>query len=84
MVGIIDKKITSKKYRLLTSFFIVMLSIILLIYAIISDEPIMIMVIFLLIIKIVDLTFILFRFKKKEHQHRFYENQKLRFEVRYG
>jgi len=84
MVGIIDKKKPIKKYRLLTSFLIITLSIILLIYALISDEPIIMLVIFILIIKIVDLIFILFRFKKKKHQHRFYENQYLMFEVRYG
>jgi len=84
MDGIIDKKITTKKYRLLTSFLIITLSIIILIYAFISDAPIIMLVIFILIIKIVDLKFILFRFMKKKHQHRFYENQNLMFEVIYG
>jgi hypothetical protein len=84
MDGIIDKKKPTKKYRIITSFLIITLSIILLIYAFISDEPIILLVIFILIVKIVDLILNLFRIKKKKHQHRFCNLRNLLFEVRYG
>ena len=48
-----NKKI--KKLRLITSFLIITLSNILLVYAIISDKPIVILVVFILIIEITDL-----------------------------
>jgi len=45
----------TKKLRLITSLLIITLSIILIIYAIISDEPIVILIVFILIIKMMDL-----------------------------
>jgi hypothetical protein len=69
VMAVKNKKI--KKLRLLTSFIIIALSIILLIYAIISDEPIVILVVLILMIKIIDLMFNLNRIRRKKHQYKF-------------
>jgi len=53
VVTVKNKKI--KKLRLITSFFIITLSIILLVYAVIRDEPIVILVVFILLIKTIDI-----------------------------
>jgi len=67
VVAVKNKKI--KKLRLITSFLIITLSIILLYYAIIIDEPIVIFVIFILIIKITDLILNLQKIRRKKHQY---------------
>jgi hypothetical protein len=61
----IIKKNKIKKMRLIASFLIITLSIILLVYAIIIDEPIVILVFFILIAKIIDLIFNLYRIRRK-------------------
>jgi hypothetical protein len=58
-----------KKLRLLTSFLIITLSIILLVYAITIDEPIVIIVFLILIIKITDLLLNLQKIRRKKHQY---------------
>ena len=69
VVAIKNKKI--KKLRPLTSFLIIAFSIILLIYAIINDEPIVILVVLILIVKIMDLIFNLYRLRRKKHQYQY-------------
>jgi hypothetical protein len=54
-----------KKLRPLTSFLIITLSIILLIYITISNEPMAILVVFIIIIKIIDLT-LKYRIRRKK------------------
>jgi len=61
----------TKKIRLITSFLIIIFSIILLIYAIISDEPIAIIVALILIIKIIDLICNFNVNRRKKHQYQF-------------
>ena len=77
-----DKSIKTKKLRLITSFLIIALSIILLIYAIINDGSIVILIVFILIIKIIDLILNLQRimFKKTSISNLKTE----RYETRYG
>ena len=58
-----------KKLRLIASFLIITLSIILLVYAITINEPIAIFVVLILILKIIDLIFHLYRIKRKKHQY---------------
>jgi hypothetical protein len=60
-----------KKLKLLTSFLIITLSIILIIYAILSDEPIIILVVSILIVKIIDIIFNLYRTRRKKHRYQF-------------
>ena len=62
-----DKNIKTKKLRLITSTIIIALSIIILIYAIISDESIVILIVFILIIKIIDIILNLQRIMFKKH-----------------
>jgi len=62
MIGI-NKK--TKKLRFITSFLIITLSIILLIYAITSNEPIIILVVIILIIKIIDIMFNFNKIRRK-------------------
>jgi lipid-A-disaccharide synthase-like uncharacterized protein len=64
VMAVKNKKI--KKLRLITSFLIITLSIILLVYAIISDEPIVILVALILIIKITDLLLNLQKIRRKK------------------
>jgi len=64
VVAVKNKKI--KKLRLITSFLIITLSIILLVYAITIDEPIVILVVFILIIKIIDLLLNLQKIRRKK------------------
>jgi len=61
----IGKNNKTKKLRFITSFLIITLSIILTIYAIYSDETIVILVFIILIIKIIDITFKLHNNRKK-------------------
>jgi hypothetical protein len=63
--------VKNKKIRLLTSFLIIALSIILLIYAIICDEPIVILVVFILIVKIIDLIFNFYRVRRKKQKFQY-------------
>jgi len=58
-----------KKLRLITSFLIITLSIILLVYAIISHEPILILVVIILLIKITDILMNLQKIRTKGHQY---------------
>jgi hypothetical protein len=58
-----------KKLRLIASFLMITLSIILLVYTIIIDEPIAILVVLILIIKIIDIIFHLYRIRGKKHQY---------------
>jgi hypothetical protein len=69
VIAVKNKKI--KKLRLLTSFLIITLSIILLIYAKLSDEPMVILVFFILIVKIIDIIFNLYRIRRKKHRYQF-------------
>ena len=77
-----DKSIKTKKLRLITSSLIIALSIILLIYAIISDEPIVILIVIILIIKIID---IILNLQKIIFEKTSISNLKTeRYETRYG
>jgi lipid-A-disaccharide synthase-like uncharacterized protein len=69
MEVVTGKNKNTKKLRLKTSFLIIILSIILLVYAIISDEPIVILVALILIIKITDLLLNLQKIRRKKHQY---------------
>jgi len=60
------KNKNTKKLRLITSFLIIILSIILLVYEIISDEPIVILVALILIIKMTELLLNLQKIRKKK------------------
>jgi len=66
VVAVKNKKI--KKLRLLTSFLILSISIILFIYAIISDEPIVIIVVLIITVKIMDLIFSLYRIRWRKQR----------------
>jgi lipid-A-disaccharide synthase-like uncharacterized protein len=66
MEVVTGKNKNTKKLRLKTSFLIIILSIILLVYAIISDEPIVILVALILIIKITDLLLNLQKIRRKK------------------
>ena len=66
VVAVNNKKI--KKLRLLTSFLIIALSIILLVHAILSVEPIVILVFLILVVKIIDLVYNLYRIRCKKHK----------------
>ena len=66
MEVVTGKNKNTKKLRLITSFLIIILSIILLVYAIISDEPIVILVALILIIKITDLLLNLQKIRRKK------------------
>jgi hypothetical protein len=63
VVAVKNKNI--KKLRPLTSFIIITLSIILLIYVTISNEPMAILVVFIIIIKIIDLI-LKYRIRRKK------------------
>jgi len=79
------KSIKTKKLRLIISSLIIALSIILLIYALISDEPIVIIIVFILIIKIID---IILNLQKIMFKKTSISNLKAwrteRYETRYG
>jgi lipid-A-disaccharide synthase-like uncharacterized protein len=64
VMAIKNKKI--KKLRLITSFLIITLSIILLVYAITIDEPIVILVVLILIIKVTHLLLNLQKIRRKK------------------
>ena len=64
VMAVKNKKI--KKLRLITSFLIITLSIILLIYAITIDEPIVILVVLILIIKVTHLLLNLQKIRRKK------------------
>jgi lipid-A-disaccharide synthase-like uncharacterized protein len=66
MEVVTGKNKNTKKLRLKTSFLIIILSIILLVYAIISNEPIVILVALILIIKITDLLLNLQKIRRKK------------------
>jgi hypothetical protein len=68
-VAVKNKKI--KKLNLLTSFLIITLSIILLVYAINSNEPIVIIVILILVAKIIDLIFNFYKIRRKKLRYQF-------------
>jgi len=55
----------TKKFRIITSFLIITISIILLAYAIFYDEPIVILVALILIIKIFDITLNFHRMRRR-------------------
>jgi len=59
-----------KKYRVLTSFLVISLSIILLIYTITIEEPAIILA-FIIIIKLMDLIFNLYKNRIKKHGFQF-------------
>ena len=59
----------TKKLRIITSFLIITLSIILLIYAIIDNEPIAVLVVFILITKMLDLILNIHRTKEDNNQN---------------
>jgi len=69
MEVVTGKNKNTKKLRLITSFLIIILSIILLVYAIINDEPIVILVFLILIFKITDLLLNLQKIRRKKHQY---------------
>jgi hypothetical protein len=69
VVAVKNKKI--KKLRLITSFLIITLSIILLVYAIISDEPMAILVVLILVVKIIDLIFNFYKIRSKKLRYKF-------------
>jgi uncharacterized membrane protein len=69
VMAVKNKKI--KKLRLITSFLIITLSIILLVYAIISDEPIVIIVVLILVVKIIDLIFNFYKIRRKKLRYQF-------------
>ena len=71
MVVIASENKKINKLRLLASFLIITISIILLIYAIISDETIVILVVLILIVKTIDLIFNLYRIRRKKHRYQF-------------
>ena len=80
-----DKSIKTKKLRLITSSLIIALSIILLIYAIINDESIVILIVFILIIKIIDLILNLQRIMFKKTSISTLKTERTeRYETRYG
>jgi len=62
----IDKNNKIKKLRLITSFLIITISIILLIYAITIYNSVVILVFLILIFKIIDLKLFLYRIKRKK------------------
>jgi hypothetical protein len=61
------KNINTKKLRLITSFLIITLSIILLVYAIVSDEPVIILIVLILIIKLIDFILNLQKIRRKKY-----------------
>jgi len=65
------KKKIIKKLRPLTSFLIIAFSIILLVYATIYDISIITLVVFLVVIKIIDITFVIYRVRRRKHQYQF-------------
>jgi lipid-A-disaccharide synthase-like uncharacterized protein len=65
MIVMTGKNKNTKKIRLITSILIITLSLILLVYAINSDEPIVILVLLILIIKITDLLLNLQKIRRK-------------------
>lgn len=66
-----EKRKIKKKLRPLTSFFIITLSLILLVYAIINDISIITLVVFPLVIKMINIIFIFYRVRRRKHQYQF-------------
>ena len=69
------KKNKIKKLRLLTSILIIAISIILLIYALISDEPTIILVVLIIIVKILDHMLNLYKIRKRNINFNFKTSQ---------
>ena len=65
-----------KKIRPITSFSIITLSVLLLIYAVIINKLIVILVVFILVLKVIDLIVNLFRIRGKKHIFNFKTDRK--------
>jgi membrane protein YdbS with pleckstrin-like domain len=65
----IEKKTKTKKLKYITSFLIIAISIILLTYAIINDEPMVILVSLILIIKIFDIALNIHKIRRRSYRH---------------
>jgi hypothetical protein len=65
----IDKKTKTKKLKFITSFLIITFSIILLAYVIINDEPMVILVALILIIKIFDIALNFHKIRRRSYRH---------------
>ena len=66
MEVVTSKNKSIKKLRLITSFLIITLSIVLLVYAMIRNESILLLIIIIFIVKILDLIFNFYKIRRKK------------------